>query len=177
MVNSSYFLVAHLFNFLCNVFAFFIFVLCYVSLVLPVSLDFPILIAPSVFSNVYLLFRRFLLTMNLDIQIDMLKTSFYQCFVVTSITWLTVTEYLYLKWPQTCSTVTEYMYQKWPQTCSSNVVVITSCPFLIHYLRLNVSQEYHNGRHWWSRNSLHFWRSWVQPRFLWSTCCFLCSVL
>jgi hypothetical protein len=46
--------VAHLFNFLCCVFALFIFVLCLVYTMLPVSLDCPVLIAPSVFSNVYL---------------------------------------------------------------------------------------------------------------------------
>ena len=35
-------------------FALFVFVLCFVHPMLPVSLDFPFLIAPSVFSNVYL---------------------------------------------------------------------------------------------------------------------------
>jgi hypothetical protein len=43
--------VAHLFNFLCCV--LFVFVLCLVYPLLPVSLDCPFLIVPSVFSNVY----------------------------------------------------------------------------------------------------------------------------
>jgi len=46
--------VAHPFSFLCCVFVLFVFVLCPVYPMLPVSLDCPFLIAPSVFSNVYL---------------------------------------------------------------------------------------------------------------------------
>jgi hypothetical protein len=44
--------VAHLFRFLCC--DLFVFVLCLVVQMLPVSLNSPFLIAPSVFSNVYL---------------------------------------------------------------------------------------------------------------------------
>jgi len=44
--------VAHLYSFLC--FVLFVFILCLVYPMLPVSLDCPFLIAPSVFSNVYL---------------------------------------------------------------------------------------------------------------------------
>jgi hypothetical protein len=48
--------VAHLelFSSLCCVFVLFVFVLCLVCPMLPVSLDCPFLIAPSIFSNVYL---------------------------------------------------------------------------------------------------------------------------
>ena len=46
--------VAHLFSFLCCVFfVLFVFVLCLVNPMLPVSLDCPFVIAPSVFFNVY----------------------------------------------------------------------------------------------------------------------------
>jgi hypothetical protein len=46
---------AQIFNFLCCVvfFAFFVFVLCLVCEMLPVSLACPFLIAPSIFSNIY----------------------------------------------------------------------------------------------------------------------------
>jgi hypothetical protein len=48
--------VAHLLSFLCNVFfALFVFVLCPVYPMLPVTLYCPFLIPHSVFSNVYLL--------------------------------------------------------------------------------------------------------------------------
>ena len=47
-------LVAHSFSFLCYcVFALSVFVLCLVHPVIPVSLDCPFLIVPSVFSNVH----------------------------------------------------------------------------------------------------------------------------
>ena len=47
--------VAHLeFSSVCCVFVLFVFVLCLVCPMLPVSVDCPFLIAPSVFSNVYL---------------------------------------------------------------------------------------------------------------------------
>jgi hypothetical protein len=46
--------VAHLFIFLCCVFVLFVFVLCLVYSMLPLSLDCPLLISPTVFSNVYL---------------------------------------------------------------------------------------------------------------------------
>ena len=45
--------VAHLLSFLCCIFILFVFVLFLMYPVLPVSLDCPFLIAPSVFSNVY----------------------------------------------------------------------------------------------------------------------------
>ena len=48
------FLIAHLFSFLC-LFVLFFFDLCLVCPMLPLSLDDPFLIAPSVFSNTYLL--------------------------------------------------------------------------------------------------------------------------
>jgi hypothetical protein len=44
--------VAHLISFLCFLFVLFVFVLCLVYPMLPVSLDYPFLIVPSVFSNV-----------------------------------------------------------------------------------------------------------------------------
>ena len=45
---------AHIFSFFVVFFALFVFVLCLVYLMLPVSLDCPFLIASSGFSNVYL---------------------------------------------------------------------------------------------------------------------------
>jgi hypothetical protein len=42
-------------NILCSVFAFCVFFLCLACRMLPVSLNCPFWIAPSVFSNVYLL--------------------------------------------------------------------------------------------------------------------------
>ena len=44
--------VAHLFSFLCCV--LFVFILCLMCPMLPVSLDCPFLVAPSVFSNFYI---------------------------------------------------------------------------------------------------------------------------
>jgi hypothetical protein len=49
------------FTFLYCVF-FFVFVLCLVYQMLPVSMDCPFLISPSVFSNVYLEFKRVVLS-------------------------------------------------------------------------------------------------------------------
>jgi len=46
--------VAHLISFLCCVFVLFVVVLCRLYLMLPVPLDSPFLIAPSVLANVYL---------------------------------------------------------------------------------------------------------------------------
>ena len=46
--------IAHLFTFLCCVFALRVFVLCLAYPMLPLSLDCPFSIAPSVFFNIYL---------------------------------------------------------------------------------------------------------------------------
>ena len=52
--------VAHDFSFLCCVFALFVFVLCILCPMLPVSQDCPFLITPSVFYDVYFRLSEFL---------------------------------------------------------------------------------------------------------------------
>ena len=112
-------------NTYCVEFLFVLFFLRFVYPVLPVSLDCPFLIAPSVFYNIYwhttyllyiLIPSPFPSVLNnlwnfRSDDFKLSKSSFwlswshhFESFSVATLTWLTVAEYVCHKWPRICPT-------------------------------------------------------------------------
>jgi len=87
-----------------------------------------------------------------NIKVIMSKLSRYTdySFMVATMIWLTITEYLCHKWPPICA------------VCRNHNPVLSSC---MTYQRV-CNKSNTTGAIMWSRNCLPFRSTWVQPRFL-----------